>query len=370
MKVYLVGGAVRDHLLGRPVKDRDYVVVGSSSAEMLALGYEQVGADFPVFLHPVSREEHALARTERKVGQGYHGFVVNADASVTLEDDLRRRDLTINAMAQDLETGELIDPFNGLKDLHNGTLRHVSEAFAEDPLRVLRVARFAARFDFDVASTTEELMAELVNKGEMKALTAERVWLELEKALMEKHVTRFFQVLDLVGAWDSLFTEVNTQGILHRLRVASERNLSFDERVAAMLTATYLTKADNLLARYKAPADTIRLVHNVWKSQVAFNTMSMTEDKAHVALELMKSCDAYRRSLSFKQTLNVMSLLALPNRYEKFVNDMRTAYEVTANISFDALPSEEAQKLRGAEIGRAIDALRLAELEHCFKFAA
>ncbi len=199
MKVYLVGGAVRDELLRRPVKDRDYVVTGSSAEEMLSLGYKQVGADFPVFLK--DGEEYALARTERKTGKGYQGFVTEFGPDITLEDDLRRRDLTINAMARDLETGELIDPFRGLEDLENGILRHVSPAFAEDPLRVLRVARFRARYGFRIAPMTTELMVGLVDSGELDHLTPERVWLELEKGLSETNPLKFIITLWTIGAW-------------------------------------------------------------------------------------------------------------------------------------------------------------------------
>ena len=185
MQTFLVGGAVRDELLGRPVKDRDWVVVGSTPDEMIDAGFEQVGADFPVFLHPETKEEFALARQEEKTGPGYHGFETRFDPSVTLEDDLVRRDLTINAMARDAD-GNLIDPHHGIADLRAGILRHVSDAFAEDPLRVLRVARFAARYNFDVAPETMELMKKLVASGELDHLTPERVWAELEKAVIRR----------------------------------------------------------------------------------------------------------------------------------------------------------------------------------------
>ena len=194
MEIYLVGGAVRDKLLGLPVKDRDWVVVGATPAAMTELGYKIVGADFPVFLHPETREEYALARTERKSGQGYKGFTVYAGPDVTLEQDLARRDLTINAMAEDA-AGRLIDLFDGAADLKRGILRHVAPAFAEDPLRVLRVARFAARFGYPVAHETQALMGALVEAGEMETLVAERVWSELELPLGEKQPARFFEVL-------------------------------------------------------------------------------------------------------------------------------------------------------------------------------
>lgn len=194
MQVYLVGGAVRDGLLGLEVKDRDWVVVGATPEHMLALGYAPVGKDFPVFLHPQTHEEYALARTERKTAAGYHGFQFNTDVSVTLEQDLARRDLSINAMAQDAQ-GNIIDPYGGQADLQAGLLRHVSAAFAEDPVRILRVARFAARYNYQVADETMALMRNMVSTGEVDALVAERVWQELSRALGEPHPQRFFEVL-------------------------------------------------------------------------------------------------------------------------------------------------------------------------------
>ncbi len=211
MQIYLVGGAVRDQLLGLSVHERDWVVVGSHVDEMQQLDYRQVGKDFPVFLHPKTNEEYALARTERKMALGYHGFEVHAAPNITLEEDLLRRDLTINAIAQD-DKGELIDPFNGQQDLKNKTLRHVSAAFAEDPVRILRLARFAARFahlGFSVADETMQLMREMVEAGEVDALVAERVWAELNKALAEKTPSCFFEVLRECGALARLFPEID-----------------------------------------------------------------------------------------------------------------------------------------------------------------
>ncbi len=209
MKRYLVGGAVRDALLGLAVGDRDWVVVGADPDRLRAAGYIAVGRDFPVFLDPETREEHALARTERKTGPGYHGFEFHADPSVTLEDDLARRDLTINAIAQD-ESGALIDPHGGQRDLADKVLRHVSPAFAEDPVRILRLARFAARFvDFSVAAETEALMREMVRAGEVDALVPERVWQELSRGLMEKKPSRMFEVLRECGALARVLPEVD-----------------------------------------------------------------------------------------------------------------------------------------------------------------
>jgi tRNA nucleotidyltransferase (CCA-adding enzyme) len=208
MQTYMVGGAVRDALLGLPVNDHDWVVVGATPQEMIAGGYLPVGKDFPVFLHPQTREEYALARTERKTARGYHGFAVHADPNVTLEEDLARRDLTINAIAKD-EQGRLIDPFGGQGDLAQRVLRHVTHAFREDPVRILRVARFAARFsDFSVAPETLALMREMVEAGEVDALVAERVWQELARGLMEDKPSRMFEVLRECGALAKLLPEV------------------------------------------------------------------------------------------------------------------------------------------------------------------
>lgn len=210
-QIYLVGGAVRDRLLGRPVKDRDWVVVGSTPTEMLAQGYAQVGADFPVFLHPQSKEEYALARTERKSGHGYAGFQFDTSAKVTLQDDLRRRDLTINAIAQDAE-GRIIDPFGGVSDIKSGVLRHVSEAFVEDPVRVLRIARFAARYaalGFRIAPETMALMRAQVQAGELAHLVSERVFDELKKALSEAKPSAFLRTLRACGALKVVFPEID-----------------------------------------------------------------------------------------------------------------------------------------------------------------
>ncbi len=211
MQIFLVGGAVRDSLLKRPVTERDWVVVGARIDEMLARGFQQVGKDFPVFLHPQSKEEYALARTERKSGKGYTGFTVDCNQAITLEEDLSRRDLTINAIAQD-ENGNLIDPFNGQSDIRKKLLRHVSPAFAEDPLRVLRVARFAARYahlGFSVANETMNLMRTMIEAGEIDYLTPERVWKETQRALTEKNPEVYFSVLRDCGALKILFSEID-----------------------------------------------------------------------------------------------------------------------------------------------------------------
>ena len=252
MQIYSVGGAVRDALLGLPVKDRDYVVTGATPEQMVALGYTPVGKDFPVFLHPRTHEEYALARTERKTAPGYKGFVFHTDDAVTLEQDLIRRDLTINAIAQDA-AGRLIDPFGGRDDLQRKLFRHVSAAFAEDPVRILRVARFAARFtDFTVAAETNTLMQTMVASGEIDALVAERVWQELARGLMEAQPSRMFAVLRDCGALARLLPELDCLWVepqpvasdtevdvgvfaMQAVDYAAQKNFSLTIRVAALL---------------------------------------------------------------------------------------------------------------------------------------
>ena len=242
MQTYIVGGAVRDELLGLAVKDRDYVVVGSSPDEMEKAGFRPVGKDFPVFLHPKTHEEYALARTERKTGSGYKGFAVHTSPDVTLEEDLARRDLTINAIAKDAE-GQLIDPFNGLADIQSKTLRHVSDAFAEDPVRILRVARFAARFTaFSVAPETNRLMQQMVQAGEVDALVAERVWQELAKGLMEAKPSRMFEVLRACGALQKILPELDK---LWGVPQPAQHHPEIDTGVHVMMVIDY-TASQNL----------------------------------------------------------------------------------------------------------------------------
>ncbi|MEQ9919314.1 multifunctional CCA addition/repair protein [Pectobacterium brasiliense] len=235
MKIYLVGGAVRDSLLGLPVTEKDWVVVGATPENLLEQGYQQVGKDFPVFLHPVSRDEYALARTERKSGKGYTGFVCHAAPDVTLEQDLLRRDLTINAIAR-TERGDLIDPYHGRRDLENRVLRHVSDAFSEDPLRVLRVARFAARFahlGFQIAEETMVLMQKMAHEGELAYLTPERVWKETEKALGTSSPDVYFQVLRDCGALAVLFPEIDN---LYGVPAPAKWHPEIDTGIHTMMT--------------------------------------------------------------------------------------------------------------------------------------
>ncbi len=245
MQVYLVGGAVRDELLGIAVKDKDFVVVGSTHEEMIAEGFKPVGKDFPVFLHPKTHDEYALARTERKTAKGYKGFVVHASPEVTLEEDLARRDLTINAIAKD-STGKFIDPYNGLADIQSKTLRHVSDAFAEDPVRILRAARLSAKFqDFSLAPETNQLMQQMVAAGEVDALVAERVWQELAKGLMEDKPSRMFDVLRACCALKKILPELDK---LWGVPQSAQYHPEIDTGVHVMLAIDYAARQNYALA--------------------------------------------------------------------------------------------------------------------------
>lgn len=257
MQTYIVGGAVRDELLGFAVKDKDYVVVGSTPEAMLAAGFKPVGKDFPVFLHPETRDEYALARTERKTAKGYKGFAIHAAPEVTLEQDLARRDLTINAIAR-ADDGVLVDPFNGVADIKSRTLRHVSEAFAEDPVRILRVARFSARLvDFNVAPETMALMRQMVEAGEVDALVAERVWQELAKGLMEQKPSRMFEVLRACGALKKILPELDR---LWGVPQPEQHHPEIDTGVHVMMVIDYAASQNfNLPVRFAA------LMHDLGK---------------------------------------------------------------------------------------------------------
>jgi len=313
MQIYLVGGAVRDKLLGLPVKERDWVVVGATPEEMLALGYKQVGRDFPVFLHPETGDEYALARTERKSGHGYTGFAVHASPDVTLEEDLRRRDLTINAMAETPD-GKLIDPFHGREDLDNGVLRHVSPAFVEDPVRILRVARFAAAFakwGFHVAHGTNALMRKMVADGEVDYLVPERVWAELAKALATDSPHVFFQALRGCGALAVLFPEIDREypadasthagktliAPLAALKTAAACSDDTRVRLAVLMRALgsdltveqRLAQTERLCERLKTPNDYRQLA----LSAIRLEQLVRSDDPADV-LAFLEGANAFR----------------------------------------------------------------------------
>ncbi|EJL6627280.1 multifunctional CCA addition/repair protein [Vibrio cholerae] len=295
MQIYLVGGAVRDQLLQLPVYDRDWVVVGSSPQAMLAAGFQAVGKDFPVFLHPNSKEEHALARTERKTGVGYTGFACHYAPDVTLEDDLLRRDLTINAMAQD-NSGQLIDPYGGQRDLAAKVLRHVSPAFVEDPLRVLRVARFAAKLHhlgFTVAEETMQLMAKIAQSGELQHLTAERVWQEWHKSLSTHHPEVFLQVLRDCGALEVVLPEIDR---LFGVPQPEKWHPEIDSGIHTLMVAKQAAQlSDSLLVRFAAQ------VHDLGKGVTPPSEWPSHKLHCHTGLNIIESlCERIRVPNEFR----------------------------------------------------------------------
>jgi len=280
MKIYAVGGAVRDRLLGREVADQDYVVVGATPEQMERLGYRPVGKDFPVFLHPQTHEEYALARTERKTARGYKGFDVHAAPEVTLEQDLARRDLTINAIARD-QQGNIIDPFHGVADLEAGILRHVSPAFVEDPVRVLRVARFAARFGFTVAPETLELMREMVRNGEVDHLVAERAWQEISRGLMEATPSRMFLTLRECGALARVLPEVDA---LYGVPQPPEHHPEVDTGVHIMLVVDYAAARN-----FPLPVRLAALTHDLGKGVTPKALWPKHHGHEHKSVELVEN---------------------------------------------------------------------------------
>lgn len=404
MQVYLVGGAVRDSLLGHPYQEKDYVVVGATPEHMLAQGFQPVGKDFPVFLHPETKEEYALARTERKSGKGYHGFQFFTDTTVSLEEDLIRRDLTINAIAMD-QDGKLYDPYGGQTDLENKTLRHVSEAFAEDPLRVLRVARFAARYSaygFHIAPETLQLMQTMAESGELDALTPERVWKETSRALLEDHADIYFQTLRDCGALKHLFPEIDALfGVPQRpeyhpevdcgihtlmsLQQACKSNYSLDVRFAVLVhdLGKALTPVNELprhimheergvkpvtelCERLKVPTQTRQLALSVCKEHLkCHQIMSL---KPGTVWRLLQRLDVLRRPErveAFVQACecDARGRLGLEDRPYPQAQYMLDAMQVIRSIKVQDLP----ENIKGAEIGEMLIQYRidaLTEFKH------
>ncbi|AWF79743.1 multifunctional CCA addition/repair protein [Microbulbifer sp. A4B17] len=394
MKIYLVGGAVRDKLLNRPVTERDWVVVGASAGSMQDLGYSPVGKDFPVFLHPETGEEYALARTERKSGHGYGGFTVNVDADITLEEDLLRRDLTINAIAEDND-GKLIDPYGGQRDLESRLLRHVSPAFAEDPLRVLRVARFAARYHhlgFTVAPETKALMHKMVEAGELEYLVAERVWKEVSRALTEPDPDIFIRVLRDCGALSVLLPELeNLFGVpqppKHHPEVDTGEHVLLALRAApAELPLRFavllhdlgkgLTPEEILPSHHGHEAAGVPLVKAVcerWRTPKDLTALALGVCEYHLhchrafelrpqtIMKMIRSLDALRRPERFENFLRACEADArgregLENRDYPQVDFLRAARDGAAAVTAEELIKQGYQ---GAKLGQALDRERI-----------
>ena len=401
MKTYLVGGAVRDELLGLPIRERDWVVVGARPEDLVAQGYRAVGKDFPVFLHPQTNEEHALARTERKTGPGYRGFVTHFSPDVTLEQDLERRDLTINAIAQDPDSGELIDPFHGQRDAQERWLRHVSPAFVEDPVRVLRIARFAARFaplGFQIAPETLALMREIAARGELDALVSERVWQETQRALEMPQPRRYFEVLREANALAVVFPEIDAlygvpqpeqwhpeidSGLHTMMALEQATHLSEDPVVRFAVLTHDLGKGttpraqwprhiaheergvalvDRLCDRLRIPNEYRELA--VLASRHHLNVHRVAELRTSTVLDLLETTDAFRRAARFNQLLiaceaDARGRKGLEDRDYPQAAYLRVAREIAASVT---LAPEEIAELSGPQIGARLREKRMAAL--------
>ena len=356
MQVYLVGGAVRDGLLQRPVYERDYVVVGATPEQMEQAGYRPVGRDFPVYLHPDTKQEYALARLERKTGPGYRGFVTYFAPDVTLEQDLQRRDLTINAMARG-EDGGLVDPYGGQRDLDARLLRHVSPAFVEDPVRILRVARFAARFaplGFQIAPETLALMREMVHKGEVDALVPERVWRETERSLAEPSPETFFDTLDGCGALPVIMPPLRwSERERSALRRSVQRSAEPSVRFAGLLAALDETAIERLCERLRAPLEyrELALVTTRLVSQANAGGQPLSAEQLLATLERN---DAFRRRERFERALVAAGAL---------IDVDANLPAALAQVSAVTLSPGEREGLKGAEIATALRTKRIRALE-------
>ena len=385
---YLVGGAVRDDLLGITVTDRDFVVVGSSVEQMIAQGFIPVGRDFPVFLHPRTKEEYALARTERKAGRGHQGFTFHAEPSVTLEEDLERRDLTINAIAKSTE-GELIDPFNGISDLNKKVLRHVSEAFVEDPLRVLRVCRFASKLEFDIDPKTLDLMVNIVNSGELSHLSPERIWSEIIKGLMAKAPSRMIHSLASCGALNAIsdtfsrgmLNSDNKALIIKALDLAAIDQAPIATRVAIFslltehdITAIIRNKKPNVAPRNVEHAKKLLTQLRVSKDQYQTSTLLLShlasisqaaELSNENMLDLVMHLDGLRNPERFKNILGAAEIIGhvlAEEMYPQHLRSLTAALEILKSLKYDHLATKENtrtinQRVRDARITALSQAL-------------
>ena len=386
MQVYLVGGAVRDQLLGRPIKDKDFVVVGATVNEMLDAGFQQVGADFPVFLHPVSREEYALARTERKQGLGYQGFSVHTSIDVSLKDDLQRRDLTINAMAIEVTSltddtpisGDVIDYYGGLQDIENKTLRHVSSAFNEDPLRVLRTARFYSRYydlGFTIADDTLVLMRELVASGELTHLSIERIWQESSRAMMQLSPQVYWQQLFDIGALAEYFAPLHQawnddqirETVQTSLYFAGQMQLNLSQRWALLMISLkpslFQIKHIEAITAVKS-INYIGNMAKVPKAQTQFAGLFVqqadqlsviTQLSAAEKIDLIQACSAHKEPEKLSQLLVTSQVLQLSIQHRQMMLALNSFHSIGMN--------DIDQSLKGSAIGKALRQCRIEHLQ-------
>ncbi len=366
MKIYRVGGSVRDQLLGLPLQDQDFVVVGATPEEMVAKGFKPVGADFPVFLHPQTHEEYALARTERKSGKGYKGFTIHASPDVTLDEDLARRDLTINAMAMD-EAGNVIDPYGGQRDLNAKVLRHVGPAFSEDPVRILRVARFAARFadrGFRVADETMALMRGMVDEGEVDHLVAERVWQEISRGLLEDRSDEMFAVLKKTGALARIAPELDTSKTDFAFAASFEvLERPVEVRFAALCTQLDLYASQSLCDRWKVPSHCRDLAAAAVRAEPYARQLPKLD--AESMLSLFDTWDALRRPERATDLILILVTHAARLRGDSSIAQSGTARKLSSALhrlkSLDL--GAVARAAKGRDIPAAIHAAKLHALE-------
>ena len=371
MEIYLVGGAIRDRLLDLPSGEKDWVVVHATPSEMKHLGYKQVGKSFPVFIHPETGEEYALARKEVKTGTGYHGFDFDANPDITLEEDLSRRDLTINAIAENKD-GEIIDPFKGREDLSKRVLRHVSEAFKEDPLRVLRIARFRAKlfnFGFNIADETKELVAKIVASDELSSLVPERVWIETEKALNESRFDQYFKTLIEFGAFDQIYPDLSgidkdffSQSIFQE---ASQANISSRYRFAAIFLALMEQEQESIKDRVESMQNNMNLPNKFKElplqidQSMSLISKDIEQYNAEYILTLLETLDVVRRPDHLKDVIAVMTLSQDKGLDEKIVILQKSA-DLARSIKISNLREDG---LDGNVIGKKIRELRLKKIE-------
>jgi tRNA nucleotidyltransferase (CCA-adding enzyme) len=374
MKIYLVGGAVRDKVMGLEPKDKDYVVVGATYQDMIEIGFKPIEAQsFPVFHHPVTGDEYALARKERKTGPGYHGFECICDPTVTLREDLMRRDLTINGMAQDVHTSEIFDYFNGIEDLKNKVLRHTSEAFAEDPVRVLRLARFAARYGFSIHRDTQILVHDMVTDGELENLTTERIWLEIEKAMTEEKPSVFFQTLysfRLEHIYNEIFRPFSTVIDIGYGLPLVQRFMLF-----ALPPVFKIEELVEMFRVLKAPNEIITGLYRFGK---LLPELRNWENSAHQIYDIIEMYNGFKDPdymHNFGKVVNAILTHALTLPQEGAANNilawnmrLMTIHEMclkAGKINFDSLTKEQQTTLKGPAVGAAIKDVRIKLIESC-----
>ncbi len=363
MKIYIVGGFLRDQMLGIPAKDKDYVVVGSSPEEMLAKGFQPIGQDFPVFIHPQTKEEYALARTERKSGQGYKGFTFFAHPEVTLEQDLFRRDFTINAMAQEMNlegqmVGPIIDPYGGQQDIVNKTLKHVSPAFQEDPLRILRLARFMAKLgDFHIDLSTLRLVKQMVSDGELKYLVAERVWQEFSKGLLEKQPSRMLEFLRETKASDTILPSGLSQLEIFKktqqlIDLGAHHGQDISIQLAYFLSQIGVTELDQWVQKWKIPNE-LQQFSKILNRFLTSHPQALEE--ASLTLQFFDQVDAWRKPARLEKVMQACQLIGMDTSI--WLKRLQAAISVDSGAIAKTIPNQEGTKIQAAVANARLQAI-------------